>query len=436
MRRSNCIIMLAAIAAFCMLLSSSAFADAEDWKLVSINEVKDNPGVKHYVWEMDRPPYGPWDQIALHRLVYQGWNFWRWPNRKRVLFIIPGTWSRFMETTDPTTSTNLFLANNGYDVFTMDFRTAYVPNFAYEQFEAYGLGAELAATADWTYGVFREDIKACVDKVKRVTRANKIFLAGRSRGGTQMYIYASKYWQEDLKGLIGLDGGGVHANIPDPGAQMTEEQYLAAVQAFKMGLLPPPLDKLLSEVANYELIQYGGAVPHSTNMVGAESLPDTSELPYGPPPDGSSIETISDLNAYNTYYAWGAGLVTNYYTPYPGGEGETYMDLEPLVRVLAGFTRYWPSIQDLEGSQLNVFVDCPFLDYDDHVAEIDLPIIFFGGMLGCPYGSCLAAPPNKTASSDVTVVYLENYGHLDVYIGTHSLETVKQPLLEWLNARQ
>jgi pimeloyl-ACP methyl ester carboxylesterase len=41
---------------------------------------------------------------------------------------------------------------------------------------------------------------------KKLSRAKKIFLAGRSRGGTQMYIYASKYWQEDLKGLIGLDG--------------------------------------------------------------------------------------------------------------------------------------------------------------------------------------------------------------------------------------
>jgi pimeloyl-ACP methyl ester carboxylesterase len=435
MRLRNSILLLAAVAAFVVLLDAHAFAQESQWEFKSVSVIENNPGLYHYVWEMARPPYGPWDKIALHRRVYQGSDVFRWPNKRRAIFIIPGTWEKGApKAADENVSTDVFLANHGYDVYTMDFRTVYVDNLAYDQFTEQGLAAELAATGDWTYGAFREDIKACVDMAKKLTNAKKIFLAGRSRGGTQMYIYASKYWQEDLKGLIGLDGGGVFANIPKPEQQMTEAQYLMAVAAFKAGLLPPPMDKLMREIDGFEQSVYAGAVPYSPNAVGMIDL--DSDLVYGPPPDGSTIETVSDLVAYGAFYAWGPGVVTNYYTPYPGGAGETYMNREVLIGIMANFTRYWPSIQDLEGSQLGVFLDCPFLDYDDHVAEINIPILFFGGVLGCPGGSCLAAPPNKTASTDVTVVYLPAYGHLDVYAGTHSRQDVKEPLLEWLNARQ
>jgi hypothetical protein len=41
----------------------------------------------------------------------------------------------------------------------------------------------------------------------------------------------------------------------------------------------------------------------------------------------------------------------------------------------------------------------------------------------------------RTVSTDVTSIILTGYGHLDVYAGTHSIETVKQPMLEWMNDR-
>jgi pimeloyl-ACP methyl ester carboxylesterase len=423
----------AAIFVISMLVVPNAFADEPTWTFVGKNAVEGNEDIKHYKWEMERPPYGPWDKIALHQLTYEGW--YAWPTKNEVILVIPGTWSRFMESSDPTTSTNLFLAHNKYHVFTVDFRTAYQPNKAYDQFDP----DDLMSTAEWTYGAFREDIKAAVDKAKKITKAKKIFLAGRSRGGTQMYIYASKYWEEDLKGLIGLDGGGITYNNGNPADQIPAALWPIVVAQFKAGLLPPPLDELLSEVGSYEQSQYAGAVPTSTNMVGETSVADYAAT-VPPPPDGSTLETVSDVIAYGAYYSWGAGNVTNYYAPYPGGEGETYMDLEPLIQIMSNFTRYWPSIQNLEGSQLSAYEQgtCPFLDYHDHLSEVDLPIAYFGGKLGCGPGCsyCTYATPNKTASTDVTVVCAPEHGHLDVYAGTHSLELVKQPLLDWMNARK
>jgi len=111
------------------------------------------------------------------------------------------------------------------------------------------------------------------------------------------------------------------------------------------------------------------------------------------------------------------------------------MDKDVLIGIEKHFTRYWPAIQDVEGSQLNAYSgdDCPFLDYDDNLA--DLPLLGFLSELFCPGGLCLYLPGNKTLSSDVTFVYLPGYGHLDVYSGTHALEEVKQPMLDWMNDR-
>jgi len=398
------------------------------YKGVTVEEIP--AGVRHYVWELARPTYGSFDKIALHRFVYDPINVMAIPglpafDKRKVLFIIPGTWNNGSpKGSDPIFSENHFFAANGYDVYSMDFRTSQVPNLAYNQFAAAGI--DVSPTGDWTYALFREDIKTCIEKTKDISKAKKIFLAGRSRGGTQMFIYASKYWQEDLKGLISLDGGG--KITPPTGTKLTQAQYEAVVANFKA------TGTLLTEVSGYEQSQYAGAVPNAKTAVGY-NLAANAPLPYGPPPDGSAIETVADLVAYGAYWAWGAGKVTNYYTPYPGGSGETFMDLDVLINIESNFTRYWPGIQDLEGSQLNAYSgsNCPFLDYDDNLA--DLPMIAFLSELFCPGGLCLYLPGNKTLSADATFVYLPGYGHLDVYSGTHSLEDVKEPMLEWMNER-
>ena len=110
------------------------------------------------------------------------------------------------------------------------------------------------------------------------------------------------------------------------------------------------------------------------------------------------------------------------------------MDRDVLIQTEANLTRYWPQVQNIEGSQMSAWEDCPYLDYDDNLA--DLPLIAFLSELFCPGGLCLYLPDNMTLSDDVTFNYLPGYGHLDVYVGKYSLEDVKEPLLEWLNERR
>lgn len=429
---------IAAVLIFSLMATVHSFAfPTANWEYKGSTVSSYDPDVKHYMWETARPPYGPWDKIALHRYVRQPhtWNddpYAPAPDRRKVLFINPGTWDRgYQSEMNPNTSQFWYFAGRGYDLYSISFRTEYIPQIAPTQFADFGLANELAATADWTYGAFREDIKACVELAKRISRADKMFMGGVSRGGTHMFIYASKY-PEDLKGLVSFDAGGAYVNV-DPSKQMTKAAFDAAVAAFKSGAGLP----YQTEIDNYDLHQFSGAVPFATTGVGAP-LPDISTLnfPVYTPADKKRMKYVSDLTAYKAFWLWGAGLVTNYFEPYPGGNGETYMDEKILIEIEALLTRYWPNIQTYEGQFMANYLANPYLDYQN--PNINLPFIAFLGELSCPKGSCLSLPPTyqpRTQSKDITTIYLPKYGHLDVFSGTHSLQDIKQPALEWMNQR-
>jgi pimeloyl-ACP methyl ester carboxylesterase len=443
---------IAAVFLFSAVLVTHSFAHDPwkvNWEYKGAEVSPNDPDLKHYIWETARPPYGAWDRIQLHRFIRQKNNWDADPYRpsqdaRKVLFIVPGTYDRgFTKGYDIRFSENWFYAANGYDVYSIEFRTAFMPNLAQDQFAQpeFGLADELKGTAEWTYDVFREDIKACVELAKKLSRAKKLFLAGRSRGGTQTWMYSAKY-AKDLKGLISLDGGVPYVLV-NPNAQMSQAAFQAAVGALKAN--GPYLD----EVGGYELNQFAGAVPFSTTSVGGP-LPPLAALtfPPGTPPDKAQMKYVSDLLAYGFYYSAGPGMITNYYALYPGGNGETYMDRAELVSIAVNFTRYWPRIQDLEGAAIANYGPndiTPFgFDYN-LTGKVKLPILSFAGELTCTamkacweFGSPVPAGATyvpRTASKDVTDIYLQHYGHLDVYGGTHSLQDVKQPTLEWMNQR-
>ncbi len=459
-KTATCILMM-----FCLVWMSGASAawakhgpghpqKPNHWEYKGVNSVEAFADIKHYKWELAVPPYGPMDKIALHRMVAEPHNDKMAPeqpapDKRKVIFIIPGTWSvGYSPSSNPDESIALFLALNGYDVYGMDFRTSYVPNRAYHQFEP--LGIDIAPTGEWTYGLFREDIKACVEKTKQISRARKIFLGGISRGVTQMWIYASKYL-DDVKGLIGMDGGGIKSAPTATTkilADMTPEEIEAATQAYESALETfQATGVLLTEISGYEQGQFGAMVPYSEKPVGFDTFDAAvaaykATFPYPLPDPPAPVTSAIELSAYNYFWSWGQGIVSNVYTPYPGGNGETYMNPETMNAARANNTRYWPNVQNMEtsatfgGGGMSAYDDCPFLDYDDHWQEIDVPVLSLNGELTCRGGcanTSIEYTLNNLATDDTTLIHLPGYGHLDVYYGTHSREDMKEPLLEWLN---
>jgi pimeloyl-ACP methyl ester carboxylesterase len=401
------------------ILATNAYAGISDWKLRIVGDVDNNESLVHFAWDKAVPPYGTFDKITLHRVVKKTKMFFN----PRVIFMLPGTWNAggWSGITDPNVNTMLFLANNNYDVYTIDYRSVNIPDMDYEQFSEYGI--DISSTTDWTYGVFREDIKECVNFIKMLSSVDKVFMSGFSRGGYHMFFYARKY-PDDLRGMVVLDIS--IKDLPPQGTPLDEATYNQVVNLFKAGLLvdPDTLQVLpwvygvfFLDTLNYNNWKLAGVLPFCKNMVG------------GPLP--ADFAVISDYVANNVYHVWdyfglGEGALANYH----GG----YIDREILVKAINEFSRYYPHIQSLEDTQMEAYDDVPYFDYDDN--DIYLPTIaFLTRYIGCPYDICLMdILPNITRSQDITINLLSGYGHMDIMFGKNSLTDVKQPLLAWLNA--
>ena len=206
-------------------------SNKEPWVLIEKKPLYLQPEITHYTWNKRVAPFsGPQDTIGLHRLIDE-----RSGPKKGVFFVLPGMSDQgmdliadsFLENTAKAIERAMvqapkadssywqalldelvtfqdrliarYLAKNGYDVYTIDYRTSFVPK--------YTEGEDLSFMKGWGWELFLSDIKEGIEHAKHLSGHKKVFLAGESHGGMFAMNYASKYWQSDLLGLILLDGG-------------------------------------------------------------------------------------------------------------------------------------------------------------------------------------------------------------------------------------
>ena len=192
-------------------LCASTFAASDGWTLVyDARAMKAYPNLKEYVWQKNASmaPNGEYDKIGLHRLMTAG------VTSKGVVFMVPGAYGsgERMVSNPPTDSIAkvedsqcIYWANRGFDVYTIDFRAHFIPaNFNKTQ---------LSFMANWGIDQYMSDIKEAIDKAKELSGSAKLFLAGGSWGGILAQIYAAKYWQQDLRGLVLLDPGPMKSTL-------------------------------------------------------------------------------------------------------------------------------------------------------------------------------------------------------------------------------
>ena len=137
-----------------------------DWALVNNGRaVKAYPDLQEFAWQKNATmaPNGPYDKIGLHRLVKTGIT------PKGVMFMVSGLYGSGEKlvsnpVTDSLTkiennSNCIYWANKGFDVYTIDYRTHFIPvDFNKSQ---------LSFTADWGLDQYMSDIKEAVDKAKK-----------------------------------------------------------------------------------------------------------------------------------------------------------------------------------------------------------------------------------------------------------------------------
>ena len=155
---------------------------------------KGAPGIYQWHFVAKRGP-SPFDRIGLHRIA-SGPAAPAHPGI--VMLYLPGTnMNGEVAVDDLRYSMPLYLAAHGVDVWAMDYRTHFVPP---------GTPAEkLAVMAGWTNRVFEGDVEAAAAFVSVRTHAEKIFVAGFSRGASFAYLFAAMHPQR-VAGLAILDG--------------------------------------------------------------------------------------------------------------------------------------------------------------------------------------------------------------------------------------
>ena len=153
----------------------------------------------------------------------------------------------------------------------------------------------------------------------------------------------------------------------------------------------------------------------------------TAADPKAPATD-PKFKTLGEQVANLLQFAWGPGGLAN---PL-GGQSRP----EVLAKLLAGYDRFYPAIQDADGKRIADRDDDPATAIDDLWGEMKMPILYFGNakmpgdwLLNGIYSA------QKSGSTDVTVNVLEGYGHLDVLVSDNARREVFEPTLAWIRAR-
>lgn len=332
------------------------------------------PGVHETVFRDSRGP-SAFDHIGLHRYVLDSQASAR---SSIVMLYLPGTnMNGEVANDDPRYSLMLYLAQHGVDFWALDYRTHFIPPRTPID--------QLSELKGWTNELFESDIDAAARFVIAKTGRPRIFIAGFSRGVSFAYAYAAGN-PARVQGLVLFDGIAMNNNHKGP----------------------PPAGVYATDVAG----------KHLTWDKRQALLTMVIENP-GQPAPLPQFKSAGDNLAHVIYSSAAFGGKGGLANPYGG-----FTNLRVIARVLFGFDRYWPAIQD----------------YDDAgtiptntLAISKIPILAFSSTnMSADWPQRVRDSAAATDSRDVTVTPLKGWGHLDVICGTHAGAEVFAPTLQWL----
>jgi dienelactone hydrolase len=367
------------VLAVLLLLVATAASAADFRGSDHSRQLKGVPGI--YVWPFDATVgKSPFDKIGLHRVA-------KGPNppahSEAAVLYLPGTnMNGELALDDPSYSFQVYLAEHGVDVWSMDYRTHFIPPQTPQ--------SDLSELAGWTNGLFESDIDAAAKFVNEKSGHSRIFVAGFSRGVEFAYLFSAKHYPERVAGIIALDGF-------IPTHPMRAEALPAGQYADDIG------GKHLTYDKRHTLMQM---------------VIDNPEQPAPIPKYKTARENLEHV-MYDA--APGNGAFANM----PGG----YSDAVVLAKLLIAYDRYWPSVQDGEN---------PFTpDLLASLKASKIPVIAFASTnFGANWPGQVEAASKSTGAPDPSYNRFDNWGHLDVLAGTKSESAVYAPTAAWIKQHE
>jgi pimeloyl-ACP methyl ester carboxylesterase len=366
------------VLALLLLLATSA--SAADFQAVgAARELKGAPGIYEWTYQATVGK-SPFDQIGLHR-VAKGPTLPAHP--EAVVLYLPGTnMNGEVALDDPRYSFQVYLAAHGIDVWSMDYRTHFVPPQTPQ--------SDLAELAGWTNDLFESDIEAAAKFVNEKSGHSRIFVAGFSRGVEFAYLFAAKHYPERVAGIIALDGF-------IPSHPMRAEPLPAGQYADDIG------GKHLTYDKRHTLMQM---------------VIDNPDQPAPIPKYKTARENLGHV-MYDAIPGHGA------FANMPGG----YSDAVVLAKLLIAYDRYWPSVQDGEN---------PFTpDLLASLKASKIPVIAFASTnFGANWPTQVEAASKSAGAPDPSFKKFDNWGHLDVLAGSKSESEVYAPTAAWIKQHE
>lgn len=364
---------------------------------------------------------GPYDQIGVHRVVKE-----IAPNvpvhASRALFLAPGDiWNFRAGFEGRAHPLPVFLAENGIDVWGIDYRWTFVPasvtdfsfmkSWGLEQ-DARDLGIAIAA--------------ARATRALTGSGAGKVFLLGWSRGGQIGYAYLNGETQvpqllRQVKGFIPVD---IYLKTDVPDLQSRACQRAQATEAaIAQGNYAATSGTLIEAIGGAAIADPNGpsaVVPGFTNrqaglFVGEETF-----------------ALLGGLEPVPVYHFTG-GTFDAQGAP----SGLLYSNAADLFHFETVASPFQPN-RELADADLSTCgqVDVPF---DDHLGQITVPVLYVGA--GGGFGEYGFYTLTLLGSTDVTrrVVHkvpadqrLADYGHADLFLANDAQTLVWQPILDWV----
>ncbi|MEE9279830.1 MAG: hypothetical protein V3V67_06610, partial [Myxococcota bacterium] len=274
-------------------------------------------------------------------------------------------------------------------------RTHFVPSSKESGFEF---------MASWTIEAFVEDARLAAALARRESDVASLFVAGFSRGVSIAYGLACVEPAGSVAGLIALDGGFKGHKPTASFDYAAARETLAAAGRYE------------SDVA----AGIGWDTRHRLMQAAAAN-------PTGPPLD-PAFDSIGAQVSELLYGAWGPGRLAN------PKDGVSRVEL--LARLLDGYDRYYPAIQNLDNASIADHADDPRTPVDDAWGELAVPVLFFGTTgMGPRFLLSGIYSAVEAGSRDVSIHVLENHGHLDVLVGESGRRDVFEPVLSWIRKR-
>lgn len=381
-----------ALAIVLVITSPSLFAWQEVLKDRPIEGV---PGITETRWQLERRRgNAARDRIQVHRYRGDG-------EARAALLYLPGTHmngylpGRRGEViyADPTEDHNLwlFLAKRGVEVFTLDYRSHFIPIEP----------ADHAYMREWTLDRYVDDAMEALSLVRGESGRAQVFVAGFSMGATLAYGVVNVASAEEFAGLIVLDG-----SFKQPPGGRSFERARATAMIEKLG--------------RWSIDVAGGIGWDNRQQLMAAVINDPTQ-PRDDRPGETVGERLTRLLARS-----GPGVWAN---------AGVHSDVQVLAALLIGYDRYFPSMVGLEGRGVSLLEDDPDTTIDDAFGQSDVPVIYFGAtgfgpqaLLSGIYSSA------RLGTRDVTIHVQEGWGHLEVLVANRARQEIYEPILAWLDA--